>query len=121
MYQAPSLLLPNPSKPFTIETNTSDYAIGVVLYQDGHTIAFESKKLDATQYRYSIQENELYAVIHALKTWKHYLYGNQFVVTTDHQSLKYFYDQPDLVGGKGHSVDLMQDFDFSIRYRKGSG
>ena len=42
------------------------------------------------------------------------------MVTTDHQSLKYFCDQPDLVGGKGHSVDLMQDFDFSIRYRKGS-
>ena len=42
------------------------------------------------------------------------------MVTTDHQSLKYFCDQPDLVGRKGRCADLMQYFDFSIRYRKGS-
>ena len=42
------------------------------------------------------------------------------MVTTDHQSLKYFCDQPDLVGCKGRWADLMQDFDFSIRYCKGS-
>ena len=59
-------------------------------------------------------------VIYALKTWRHYLYGNQFVVTTYHQSLKYFFDQPDLVGRKGCCVELMQDFDFFIQYRKGS-
>ena len=90
--QAPTLLLPDPSKPFSIETNASDYAIGVVLYQGSHPIAFESKKLDVAQSQYSVQEKELFAVIHALKTWRHYLYGNKFVVTTDHQSLKYFCD-----------------------------
>ena len=45
----PSLLLPDPSKPFEVETDASDYAIGVVLYQDGKPIAFESKKLDSAQ------------------------------------------------------------------------
>ena len=65
-------------------------------------------------------KRELFAAIHALKTWRHYLYGKKFVVTTDHQSLKYFCDQPDLVGHKVCWTDLMLDFDFSIRYRKGS-
>ena len=60
------------------------------------------------------------AVIHALKTWRHYLYGNRFVVTTDHESLKYFCDQQDLKGRKAWWADLIQDFDFSIQYRKGS-
>ena len=91
--QAPTLLLPDPSKPFSIKIDASDYAIGVVLYQGGHPIAFESKKLDVAQSRYSVQEKELFAVIHALKTWRHHLYWNQFVVTTDHQSLKYFCEQ----------------------------
>ena len=40
------------------------------------------------------------------------------MVTTVHQSLKYFCDQPDLVGRKGRWADLMQDFDFCIQYRK---
>ena len=46
--QAPTLVLPDPSKPFDVETDASDYAIGVVLYQGGHPIGFESKKLNPT-------------------------------------------------------------------------
>ena len=68
--QAPTLLLPDPSKTFSIKTDGSDYAIGVILYQGGHPIAFESKKLDVAQSWYSVQEKELFAVIHALKTWR---------------------------------------------------
>ncbi len=117
---APSLLLPDPSKPFEVETDASDYAVGAVLYQDGKPVAFESKKLSSAQCRYPVQEKELFAIIHALKTWRHYLYGNRFVVTTDHQSLKYFCDQQDLMGRKARWAELIQDFDFSIRYRKGS-
>ena len=49
-----------------------------------------------------------------LSLWK------SFVVTTDHESLKYFCDQQDLKGRKARWADLIQDFDFSIRYRKGS-
>ena len=60
------------------------------------------------------------AVIHALKTWRHYLYGNRFVVTTDHESLKYFCDQQDLKGRKARWADPIQDFYFSIQYPKGS-
>ena len=66
---APTLTLPDPSKPFEVETNASDYAVGAFLYQDGKPIAFESRKLDPTQCRYSVQENKLFAVIHALGTW----------------------------------------------------
>ena len=68
MCQAPTLLLSDPSKPFSIETNVSDYVICVVLYQGGHPIAFENKKLDVAQSRYLVQEKELFAVIHALQT-----------------------------------------------------
>ena len=98
--QAPSLLLLDPSKPFEVETDATDYAVGVVFYQDGKPVEFESKKHFATQCWYPIQEKELFAIIHALKTRRNYLYGNHFVVTTNHQSLKYFGDQQDLMVAK---------------------
>jgi hypothetical protein len=112
--------LPDPSKPFEVETDASNYVVGDVLYQGGKPIAFESRKLDPTQRRYSVQEKEIFVVIHALRTWRHYVYGNRFVVTTDHQSLKYFCDQQDLTGRKVRWADLIQEIDFSIRYRTGS-
>ena len=45
MTSAPVLALPNFQLPFILETNASDTAIGAVLHQNGHPIAFFSKKL----------------------------------------------------------------------------
>ena len=36
------------------------------------------------------------AVVFALKIWRHYLYGEQFEVYSDHKSLKYVFTQWDL-------------------------
>jgi hypothetical protein len=38
------LRFPDFIKPFEVHTNTSDFAIGGVLMQDGHPIAFENNK-----------------------------------------------------------------------------
>ncbi|MCO5566889.1 hypothetical protein L7F22_020572 [Adiantum nelumboides] len=117
---APMLHIVDPSKPFVVETDASDYALGAALYQDGRPVAFESKKLSDAEMRYPTYEKELYAVIHALKKWRHYLYGSKFIAWTDHHSLRYICDQDDLRGRKARWVELMQEFDFEIRYRKGS-
>lgn len=45
MVFAPVLRLPNFDRPFYIETYASDLGIGAVLLQDGHLIAYFSKKL----------------------------------------------------------------------------
>ena len=68
--------------------------------QGGCPIAFESKKLDRTQWNYSAYERELFAIIHALKKWHHYLYGATFEVWTDHESLKWLSIQKELIGRK---------------------
>jgi RNase H-like domain found in reverse transcriptase len=48
---APVLRLPDPSKPFTVTTDASDFGIGGVLEQDfedgAHPIAYVSRKLNA--------------------------------------------------------------------------
>ena len=54
--------------------DASDNAVKKVLYQDAKLIAFERKKLTPTRCRYSIQEKEVFAIIHTLKSWRHYVY-----------------------------------------------
>jgi len=39
---------------------------------------------------------ELVAIVFALKIWRHFLYGAQFRVFSDHKSLKYLFDQKEL-------------------------
>ena len=39
----------DPIKPFIVKTDASAIAIGVVLLQDAHPIAFESKNLNLVQ------------------------------------------------------------------------
>ena len=45
---APVLTLPNLQQPFEIEKDASDYAIGAVLTQQGHPVAYQSETLSKT-------------------------------------------------------------------------
>ena len=69
----PVLQLPDFSKPFEIHTNASDFAYGSVLMQDGHPIAYESKKFSAIESRWPTHEKEMWAIVYALQKWRHYV------------------------------------------------
>ena len=90
------LALPDIGKLFEVQTDASNFAIGGVLLQGEHPIAFESKKLSETEKRYTTQEKELLAMIHCLKAWRHYLLGSNFVVKTDNTIISHFLTQPKL-------------------------
>ena len=93
--------------------------VGVVLLQDGHPIAYKSKKLNDAQRNYSAYECEVFAIVHALKTWRHYLYGATFEVFFDHESIKWFLSQKDLKGRKARWAKFLQDIDCMLWYCKG--
>ena len=88
--EEPVLCLPDCTKPYEVQTDASDFAIGGVLMQEGHPIAYESRKLNDTERRYTVQEKEMTAIIHWLRTWRHYLLGSSFVVQTDNIALVIF-------------------------------
>ena len=77
---APVLVQPDPSKPYTIETDASDFAVGYSLLQENegqmHPIAFEGRKLQGAELRYPVHEKELLAIKEALKKWRHYIENN---------------------------------------------
>ena len=60
------LRLPDLDLPFEVQTDASDRALGGVLVQEGHLVAFESRKLNNAEQRYSTHEKEMTVVVHCL-------------------------------------------------------
>ena len=119
----PVLATPDFSKPFTVVTDASgsatDGALGAVLLQDGHPVAFESRRLIPAELRYSTSEQELLAVVHALKIWRCYLEGRHFTVVTDHLPNTYLGNQQLLNRRQARWSEFLSGFDYTWEYRPG--
>ena len=113
------LKLPDFRLPFEVHTDASDRAIGGVLVQDGHPVAFESRKLKDAEQRYSAHENELTAVVHCLSTWRHYLLGTVFSVVTDNVANTYFKTQKKLSPKQTMWQEFLAEYDFMWVHRPG--
>ena len=123
---APVLVLPDEHLPFVIRTDASGFAVGGELLQDqGHgvqPIAYMSKKMLPAEKNYPVHEQELLAIICALREWRHYVYGKEFKVITDHQSLRYLSTQPNLSARQARWMEFLQQFEpFTIEYQPGKG
>ena len=94
----PLLVLLDLKKPFEVHCDACGDSIGVVLSQEGHPIAYESRRLHEQEKNLGVYEKELISMIHALELWKHYLLGTTFFIYIDHQSLRYFLTRANEVG-----------------------
>ena len=121
LVSAPILALPNFSKSFEIECDASGIGIGAVLLQEGHPIAYFSEKLSGAALNYSTYDKELYALVRALKTWQHYLFPKEFVIHSDHESLKYLKGQGKLNTRHAKWVEFLEQFPYVIKYKRGKG
>lgn len=127
MLTEPILLIPDPDKPFEVETDASEFALGGQLGQrdaEGrlHPVAFYSKKLHGPELNYGIHDKELMAIIEAFKEWKHYLSGttHEVKVYTDHKNLTSFTTSKELNKRQIRWYEFLCEFNFEIIYRKGS-
>ena len=64
--------------------------------QEGKVVAYASRQLKTHEVNYPTHDLELASVVHALKTWRHYLLGKHCEVFTDHKSLKYIFTQKEI-------------------------
>ena len=77
------------NKDFDIYTDSSDYQVGAAILQDGHPIAYFSKKLSQAQLSYSTTEKECLAIVLCLKEYRKMLYGGKLNIFTDHKNLTF--------------------------------
>ena len=57
------LILPDLQQPFEIEIDASHYAIGAVLTQKGHPVAYHSETLSDTIHKYPTYDKEMYSIV----------------------------------------------------------
>jgi hypothetical protein len=87
--------------------------------QDRQPIAFFSEKLSGAALNYPTYDKELYALVRALETWQHYLRSKEFVIYSDHESLKYLKCQGKLNKRHARWMEYMKTFPYVIHYKQG--
>ncbi|GBG78897.1 hypothetical protein CBR_g28611 [Chara braunii] len=121
--RAPVLKLPDPSLPFVLTTDASQYGIGAVLQQnDGNglrPVEYMSKKIKTQKLQDSTYEKKLYALVSALKHWKHFLLGRHFKIFSDHSTLQWLKSQGELNDKLARYIQFIDMFDFELKHKKG--
>ncbi|GAU19157.1 hypothetical protein TSUD_79800 [Trifolium subterraneum] len=116
---APVLALPNFKMPFILETDASGIGIGAVLHQQGHPIAYFSKKLVPRNQKKSAYFREMLAIAEAIAKFRHYLLGHKFIIRTDQKSLRSLMEQSLQTPEQQEWLHKFLGYDFTIEYKPG--
>jgi hypothetical protein len=116
---APILRIADPNEDFIVCTYACKEGLGGVLSQNGFVICYGSRKLKEHEKHYATHDLELAAIVHALRKWRHYLMGKRFEIRTDHNGLKYLFDQPTLNTRQTRWLEFLSEYDFDIKHIKG--
>jgi hypothetical protein len=116
---APLLQLPSFNKTFELECGASGIGLGVVLLQKRKPIAYFSEKHSGPVLNYSTYDKELCALVRCLETWQHYLWPKEFLIQSDHESLKHIRSEGKLNCRHAKWVEFIESFPYVIKHKKG--
>ncbi|GBG83466.1 hypothetical protein CBR_g37178 [Chara braunii] len=123
LIEYPVLKVADPSLPFLVTTDASQYGIGAVLQQDNgngyRPVEFMSARMPSEKVATSMYERELYALRQALKHWKHYLLGRHFKVYSDHETLRWLKTQAKMTPKLTRWAAEIDQYDFELKPVKG--
>jgi hypothetical protein len=127
MLEEPILRNPDPTRPFEVETDASDFAMGAQLGQRDdngvlHPVAFISQQFKGAQLNYTVGDKELLAIVEACRQWRPYLSGARYPVKvfTDHKNLMTFTTTKELNKRQVRWSEELAEFDLQIQYVKGT-
>ena len=112
------LSYPEMNKEFTIETDSSDYAIGGVVYQDNKLIGLYSSKLSNSERNYCIMQKESLAIVKTLTFFKDILFGNPIKIKTDNRNIIFF--KKDISQKVQRWKLLLEEYDYHFEFIPGA-
>ena len=116
---APILRITDLEEDFIVCIDACNEGLGGFLSQNGFVICYESRKLKDHEIKYATHDLELATIVHALRKWRNYLMGKRFDLRTDHNGLKYLFDQPTLNARQSRWLEFLSEYDFDIKHIKG--
>ena len=122
----PVLRQPDQTKPFEVEVDASNYAIGAVLMQKDeknilHPVAFFSKTMNEAQRNYDVYNRELLGLLEMFRHWRPYLHqaAHKVKVHTDHANLLFWKNPGEHNRRVARWHAELMDYDFELTHIAG--
>lgn len=87
--------------------------------QNGHPIAYFSKKLTSQMQKQSAYVRELFTVTETVGKFRHYLVGHKFIIKTYQEALKHLCQKAIQTLEQQRWLPKLLGYDFSIEYEPG--
>lgn len=115
---------PNTKETYYLQTDSSNLGVSGYVYQigtdgDERVIGFCSKSLTVAEQKWTVTEQELWAIIYSLTKFETYLRGARLVIRTDHKSLIFLQSCKLLSARMIRWVHYISRFDYTIEHVKG--
>jgi hypothetical protein len=115
---APVLSLPYLQHPFEIETDASDYVVGVILTEHDHPVAYHSETLSDNLRKYPTYDEEMYSIVKESHQLRHYILGKETFIHTNHKPLQFMPKQGKLQNDCHQKLSTyLQQFHLNIKYK----
>lgn len=119
-----TLSTPDPNLPFHVATDACQSGLGAVLYQEQANgkrkyIQFAATSLKGAQLNYPATKRELLGMVFALNQFHTWIFGQKFVVYTDHKALTALHTKSQLSYTLANWLDVILRYDFEVRHRPG--
>jgi hypothetical protein len=106
-------------RPLSLNMMQVELELAACCYKKVKPIAYFSEKLSAPSLNYSTYDKELCALVRVLETWQHYLWPKEFVIHSNHESLKHIRGQAKLNKCYAKWVEFIETFPYIIKHKKG--
>jgi hypothetical protein len=110
--------------PYYIACDSSQYAIGVCLFQKdkygrNKYISFLSKTLTPSQQKWGVTRRELYAIVFAIRKYYEFIYAKKVTILCDHKALIYLNQQKTVNPMMAGWIETLLSVNFDVVYIPG--